>query len=168
MNHPARGVKRPVSKSGGATPDDIFETGTTPSRPDWSAERDAGHLWSAISSLREKTGEMVSASNTCTASVEAMRADIKALEGETSGLKTEQQSTAKSIKLVSLVATPLLAAIAFVAPYFWSNAMRPDLERTISAQVKADIEKEQAVRENTRKLETKIQELEARLLAQPK
>jgi hypothetical protein len=134
---------------------------TTPLPQDWGHERDAGHIWSAISDLKLKAGELAG----LVASNQKTLDELKGLQEDIDELKLEQKSTAKTIKVVGLVATPLIALVAFIAPYFWSNSMRPELERSIGAQVKSDLEKEQAAREKTRQLETEISELKAQLKA---
>lgn len=138
---------------------------TTPATPDWGHERDAGHLWTAITGLKEKSGELSAAIAGTVKVVEDLRSEIKEIDNGINDLKTEQKATAKTVKVVGLVATPLIAVVAFVAPMFWNNSMRPELERSIAAQVKADIEKEQAAREKTRQLEQEIADLKAKLQA---
>lgn len=133
---------------------------------DWAQERDAGHLWNAISGLSSKTGELSAAIAAGNTQLAEMRTDFKGLDGGIHELKTEQIAVAKSIKVFGYIATPLLALAAIAAPYWWTKTMRPDLEKSIAESVKADIERENASKEKTNVLERKIQDLEARLKAQ--
>lgn len=131
--------------------------------PDWGFERDAGHVWSAIASLKEKAGELHSGVATCTGTLNDLRSDIKGLEGGLKGLETEQKSATKSLRLLGLAVTPILAAVAWFAPYYWSNGMRPELEKAIAGAVKADLEREANARERTRALEAENAALKTRL-----
>ena len=131
--------------------------------PDWAQERDAGHLWSAISGLSAKTGELGSAIGACDKQLGELRSDVKDLDKDIQELKSEQKAVVKSAKVFAWIATPLLALAAFLAPYTWSKAMRPDLEKSIADAVKADIERETAARDKTKTLEQEITTLKAQL-----
>ena len=163
MNAVAR--KPAGARSTAVTPDSVENGVAPPSGTDWQHERDAGYIWNAISDLKGKVGELVGLVASNQKALEDLRGEIKDIDTDINELQLEQRSTTKTIKVVGFVATPLIAIVAFIAPYFWSNSMRPELERSIAAQVKADIEKEQAAREKTRLLETENAELKAQLKA---
>lgn len=120
-------------------------------------------LHTSITQLHMSVGELKSSINAQTTSVVEIKSDIKEQDTRITDLKTEQVSTAKAIKLVGFIATPIIAAIAWFAPSYWNASMRPEMEKNIAAAVKADIEKEQAAREKTQALEKKISELQAKL-----
>lgn len=134
---------------------------TTP--VDYGAERDAGHIWNAISGLSHKTGELSSAVLVCNSQLGELRSDLKGLDTGINELKSEQHAVEKSIKVFALIATPLLALAAFLAPYVWTKSMRPDLEKSIADSVKVDLQREAAVKERTLALEKQVSDLEAKL-----
>lgn len=162
MNAVARKSSSTARQSAG-TPDDVEKGVSPPAGSNWQHERDAGHIWQAISGLKEKSGELGGLVVNSQRLIENLRDDLKGIDNDIEDLKLEQRSTAKTVKVVGLVATPLIALVAFVAPYFWSNSMRPELERSIAAQVKVELEREQAARERTRQLESENAELRAKL-----
>lgn len=138
--------------------------GTPNTEPDgFELDRLTAGLHTSITQLHMSVGELKSSINAQTTSVVEIKADIKEQDSRITDLKTEQVSTAKAVKLVGLIATPVLAAIAWFAPSYWNASMRPEMEKNIAAAVKADIEKEQAAREKTMALEKQIAELQAKI-----
>lgn len=136
---------------------------TAPPLVDWQGERDAGHVWSALCALREKSGELSASVAACNVALVEYKGDLKDIDRGINELKTEQKSNAKLIKLIGFIMTPLVSAAALLAPLIWTKAMRPDLEKSIAATVKADIEKEAAAREKAQSYEKEIADLKAQL-----
>lgn len=135
---------------------------------DLDLDRLTGGLHGSISKLTLVTGEVRASIIALQTSVSEIKTDIKTLDASVNALKTEQAVTARSIAILRWIAAPMLGLTAIFAPYAWNSMMRPDIERTIAASVKADIEKEQAAREKTALLEKKILELEAQLKSKGK
>ena len=145
---------------------------TPPRIPNYADERDSMHVASNLAMVREKLGELTASINALATSISELKTDAKDLDARVVELKTEQVSNTKTIKVVSYIVTQMIgliaALIAGFAPSYWSAAMRPDMEKTIAASVKADLEKEQAAREKFLTQERRIAELEAQLKASKK
>lgn len=145
---------------------------TTPRIPNYADERDSLHVATNLATMREKLGELTASISALNANAADLRNEVRGIDSRVNELKTEQVSNTKTIKVVSYIVTPMIgliaALIAGFAPSYWSAAMRPDMEKTIAASVKADLEKEQAAREKFLTQERRIAELEAQLKASKK
>ena len=145
---------------------------TTPRVPNYADERDSLHVATNLATMRETLGELTASITSLSTNAADLRNEVRGIDSRVNELKTEQVSTSKTIKVVSYIATPMIglvaALIAWFAPLYWSAAMRPDMEKTIAASVKADLEKEQAAREKSLAQERRIAELEAQLKASKK
>ena len=159
MNAVAR--KSQAAKNPAVTPDAVEHGVAPPATTNWQHERDAGHIWTAMTSLRGTVGELQGAILACNQQIIETRQDIKEIDTCVKTLQTEQVSTQKTLKMFAFIATPLLGLVAWFAPSYWSGAMRPELEKSIAASVKAEIDKDAIARDRIRALEAELAAVKA-------
>jgi hypothetical protein len=109
---------------------------------DWLAERDAGHVWGAISGVRQELGQLTTSVQTNTAFNKEVRDDIKELKSELGRLQAQTSSHLSFVKGAVWVAGIVIAVASFLLAWSWNSIIQPGLAHAIVEQLKPEIRKQ--------------------------
>lgn len=109
---------------------------------DWAGERDAGHVWNALSQLREEVGGLKASVQQGTITVGDVRTDIRDLARDINKLQTETSSQMGFVRgMVWAIGGALTLATIFLG-VAWTSVIKPGLAHAIVEQIKPEIAKQ--------------------------
>jgi len=140
----SNGAQQLIEQLTSTSPESSPSKGMSPQvAPDyWSTERDSAHVWSALSQLRQETGELKAAIGGSNESAKEVRADLRELSRDLQTLKAEVQSNLSFVKGAVWVAGILLALVTGVFVYAWGSVIQPGLAHAIVEQLRPEISKQ--------------------------
>lgn len=118
-------------------------SGNTPQvTPNWMAERDSGHVWSAISNLNKQTGELVAAIQANNQALQDVRQDIKDLSKYLTELQTQTQTQMGFVKGAVWFGGIAMAVVSAVTIWAWGSILQPGIAHAIVDQLRPEITKQ--------------------------
>lgn len=108
---------------------------TTPSLPNWPAERDSVHVWSEINKLNLSFGEIKT-------NIAGLQASVKSLQGDMDSFKRGLEKAYAFVKGASLVIGLVFAALVWLSTHLWDSVLKPGLAHAVAEQISPIVDKQ--------------------------
>lgn len=132
----------PYAGAGNQASTNVPDAPQVPPRPDWAGERDAGHLWNAVSGLSKETGELKAAVQQNIVVIGEFRADVKDFSKDIVDLQAQVREQRSFLKGVAWAVSAVFIVVSALLTLAWTSVIQPGLAHAIGEQIKPEIAKQ--------------------------
>ena len=132
----------PYAGAGNQASSKVPDAPQVPPRVDWAGERDAGHLWNAVSGLSKETGELKASIQQNIVVIGEFRADVKDFSKEIVDLQAQVREQRSFLKGVTWAVGFVFVVVSALLTVAWTSVIQPGLAHAIGEQIKPEIAKQ--------------------------